>query len=169
LAADSGNADAQFAYAKCLCYGCGVGADMNEAMRYCKLSADQDDAAGRCSYGICLLNMTDQHAEGARYLKLSADQGYPMGQFWYGRCLENGSGVQIDLQAAVQYYKMCADQNIPMGQNEYARCLYEGLALARDLAEAAKYCKLGMSNGKREFLFLRTLSNMSKPLAGAEP
>jgi hypothetical protein len=29
--------------------------------------------------------------------------------------------------------------------------------------------EIGIANGHQEFLFLRTLSNMSKPLMGAEP
>jgi TPR repeat protein len=64
------------------------------AIRYFKLSADQGNADGQSSYGLCLVSgigVPMDKSLGAHYLRLSADQGHPDDQVIYGMYL-NGEG-----------------------------------------------------------------------------
>ena len=86
-AANHGNAIAQLDLGVCYEHGKGVPQDMQQAVKYHKLSANQGNAQAQHNLGYCY-----QHGKGvsqnwhkaAKYLELAANQGYALAQYNLG-------------------------------------------------------------------------------------
>jgi serine/threonine protein kinase len=92
--------------------GDGVDINLQEAMKYFKMSADLGIPEGICNYGISLAEGYSGQKdvkEAMKYFKLSADLGNSNGMLNYGIGLEEGYLGSKDLQEAKKYYKMSAD------------------------------------------------------------
>jgi TPR repeat protein len=89
VAADQGDAVAQFNYGVCLKKGEGVQIDFKGAAHYFKLAADQGFAAAQLNYGNCLKNgegVSIDFEGAAHYFKHAADQGFAAAQLNYVNC-----------------------------------------------------------------------------------
>jgi len=68
-------------YSVCLEFGLGVPANVTEAAKYYKLSADQDNPIGQSNYGCCLAigrGVSQNLSAALRFLRLSAAVGHSM-------------------------------------------------------------------------------------------
>jgi TPR repeat protein len=91
LAADQGDAEAQFNYGLRLQNGEGVSKDLKGAADYFKLAADQSFAEAQYNYGVCLQNgegVSKDLKRALYYFKLAADHGIAEAQFNYEVCLQ---------------------------------------------------------------------------------
>jgi TPR repeat protein len=70
--------------------------DEAEAVRYYKLTVDQNDTNAQYDYTVCLdggRGVVKDEAEAVGYFKLTTDQNHISAQFHYAVCLEDGRGV----------------------------------------------------------------------------
>jgi TPR repeat protein len=82
LAADQGDAAAQFNYGLCLPTGEGVSMNWSESAKDFRLAADQGHADAQFKYGNCLATgegVSMDLTESARHYRLAADQGHADG------------------------------------------------------------------------------------------
>jgi hypothetical protein len=96
LAADQGNASAQYILGLMYSEGQDVTQDYREAARLFKLAADRGDAKAQYNLGLLYDNgqgVTQDYREAARLYKLAADQGDASAQYNLGVMYYNGQGV----------------------------------------------------------------------------
>lgn len=113
LAADKGNASAQYDVGYCYENGIDVVKDLNKAVKYYKMSANRGNASAQNNLGCCYLEgegVARDLNKAIKYYKMSADRGNAQAQFNLGCCYEDGEGVKQDLNEAVKYYELAAKQ-----------------------------------------------------------
>jgi len=92
--------------------------DMEKAIHYYKLSAEQGNADGQFKLG----DMYRKHntAEALKLYRLSAEQGHPEAQRELGRIYEKGVLVARNLKEAVHWYRLAAKKGDVWAQFELA-------------------------------------------------
>jgi hypothetical protein len=121
LAADQGNADAQYRLGMMYMEGTGVGRDLVEAARLLRLAADQGDADAQYQLGLMYhigKGVAEDLAEAARLLWLAADQGSVYAVYAnsiLANMYANGKGVTEDLAEAARLYRLVAAADIDEG------------------------------------------------------
>ena len=117
VAANHGNAKAQFNLGVCYEDGEGVPRDMQQAVKYYTLAADQGFAPAQCNLGYCYKHgkgVPQDMQQAVKYYTLAADQGNAPAQFLLGGCYQNGYGVNQDASKALQWYQQAANhQHVP--------------------------------------------------------
>ena len=117
IAAEKGDAHAQFRLGKLYDEGWGVRLDYLNAIRYYRLAADQGEARAQCNLG-CMYEdgrgVRQDYQEAARYYRLAADQGNASAQCNLGVMYAEGWGVRQDEQEAVRYYRLAANQGFQL-------------------------------------------------------
>ena len=114
LAADKGDAKAQFELARCYARGIGVQTDRAKAVQYMRQSADQGytDAEAMPSYFYGRGWGVPRNVPTAvSWYRKAADQGNAVAQYAMGNFYANGTGVTNDMQAALQWWLKAAKQN----------------------------------------------------------
>ena len=99
LAADQGDASAQYNLGGRYANGLGVPQDEAEAVRWYRLAADQGNASAQYNLGLRYANgegVLKDDAEAVRWYRLSADQGDASAQNNLGLRYDNGEGVLKD-------------------------------------------------------------------------
>jgi tetratricopeptide (TPR) repeat protein len=108
--AEMGDAEAQFELGS---FYHRVPKDYVEAIRWLRLSAEQDNAGGQCLLGKCHFEgegVPQTVEEAVRLFRLSAEQGYAEAQYQLGKCYSNGQGVSRDKAEALRWFQQAADQ-----------------------------------------------------------
>ena len=111
LAADQGDADAQFNLGLMYKNGEGVSRDAVEAARLYRLAADQGDADAQFNLGVMYYygeGVSRDAVEAARFFRLAADQGDADAQFNLGLMYKNGEGVFRDYKRAFMWLSIAA-------------------------------------------------------------
>jgi hypothetical protein len=128
MSLEQGDAAAQNNYGFCLYRGEGICKNLNEAVKYFKMSADEGFADGQNNYGFCLRSgegVSKNLSEAVKYFKMSADQGNSVAQHNYGMCLKYGEGISQDLSESMKYLKMSEDQGDIDYVKTYCLCISE--------------------------------------------
>ena len=162
-AANKGNAEAQNKLGNCYFYGDGVEQDINEAVRYYRLSAEQGYPNGQLNLGECYFygdGVEQSFEEALKYFRLAADQEYAPAQGYLGKCYEEGLGVDQDLSEAFKYWQLAADQEDPYGIAALGFAYYFGKGVEQDYVEAAR--AVGASNF--QIIFKHVLPNCLSPI-----
>jgi len=117
--AESGNAIAQAGVGLMFARGQGVARDDREALKWIRLSVEQEHPFGQNILGDMYRNgqgVRQDFATAALYYELSAAQEYAPAQYNLGFMYENGSGVRRDLIEAYKWYTLAAEQGHPGAQ-----------------------------------------------------
>lgn len=134
IAAEMGDAKAQFSYACFLLDGKDVERDDAAAGDYWRRSAAQGYAHSVNRLGICALHgicgEKKDPVRAAEYFKLAADAGLPDAMFNLCMLYDSGVGVEKDAENAYNYMKMAADKKFP------AACVLFGMKLAFESASS---------------------------------
>ena len=96
LAAEQGDAVAQYDLGMLYAEGRGVPQDETEAVRWLRLAADQGLARAQSNLGVMYQNgrgVPQDETEAVRWFRLAADQGYALAQYNLGYIYQNGVGV----------------------------------------------------------------------------
>ena len=112
IAAEMGDADAQFSYGLCLQRGDGGPCNPLEAFTWLKRAADAGLADAQCNVGHALLTghgVEEDKALGVVYYRCSADQGHATAMCNLGDSYANGAGVPRDPSLAVLRLKRAHD------------------------------------------------------------
>ncbi|MEI6654353.1 MAG: tetratricopeptide repeat protein [Verrucomicrobiota bacterium] len=184
VAAERGEAEAQFQLARACLRGEGVPKDVNKAYHLMKAAADQGhaDAMGGLGYfySVGVVVAKDEKLA-AEWFRKGATKGSAKAQLNLGKLLlaEKAGGDGADPEKlhaeAVQWIKQAADQGLPEAGLAYGNILYFGdHGVARDYAKAAPYLTIAAEHGLAEALNYLGVMNeyglgMPKNVAAAEP
>ncbi|OHT14311.1 hypothetical protein TRFO_15352 [Tritrichomonas foetus] len=142
IAADAGNSNGMYNYARMLHQGEGVSKDLEESARYAKLAADSGNQFAMLSFGHLLEKGEGVHKnieEAVRYFKMAADKGNEKGMLKYSRMLQTGIGSQKNLIESTKYLKMCALKGNAEGMFQYGLSLKEGEGIEKNLDESISF------------------------------
>ena len=136
-----------------ICYsneGNPVAMDLDEAAKWFRLSADQEDAYGEFGLASCYRDgsgVQQNHAVAVKWFKLSADQGNAFGQACLGMCYQSGTGVPQNHEEAVINFRLSADQGNALGQVCLGDCYLGGAGISQNYEEAVKWLRLSAEQG----------------------
>ena len=111
MAADSGNARAQFNYA--LYLETERGADKREIIKYYKMASDSGLPNAMCNYASYLIKTNEDQA--IKLFKQAADKGHTISMYRYAQYMQ-----KRDVDIAMQYFDSAANQGHPKSQYELA-------------------------------------------------
>lgn len=155
-AADLGNDDATYKYAKMCLLGDGIPYNKDEGLKYLKKSIDSGSTQSMVYYSSLLFsgrNGIDLDIQKAsQYIKMAHDKGDTI-DFFMGYItldeLENGAQTDISAAnaAAAKYLKKAADKGDPIAAFEYGEMIYTNPSNYKDLDEGIKYMKMSADQG----------------------
>lgn len=153
--AEAGDAEAQLLLGSAYLEGEGVPQNINEAVRWIRLSATNGNylaqmQLGNLYYdgnGVCM----DRHEALCWYLK-SAEQGFEAAQFKVGACYYMGEGVAKDDKKAFTWWLKAAEQGYADAQYRVALCYLKGMGVEENHDQAAKWMVEAARQGNEEAL-----------------
>jgi len=150
IAAEKGNAKAQFLLGACYYNGKGVERDVDEAVRWTRKAAEQGYVEAQCSLGCTYAdgNGVDKDmAEAARWFRKAAKEGYAGAQLNLGRCYATGEGVEKDKEKAAKWIRKAAEQGLAEAQWAMAGCYAGGEGVEKDMGEAVRWARKAARQG----------------------
>ncbi len=108
LAAEQGDADAQYELGRMYNKGEGVPPDGQEAVRWLQLAAEQGNADAQL-----ILGLADAGGEAARWYRLAAEQGNANAQAVLGAMYVTGEGVPQDYVQSHKWLNLAASRTTP--------------------------------------------------------
>lgn len=94
--------------------------DLKRAEKYFRMAAGQGDSDSQTNLGGLLIEK-GEYQEAIKWFKLAADQKDSLALYNLGTLYEDGLGVQVDLQKALNYYRRAAELGDEESQVEAAR------------------------------------------------
>lgn len=150
LAADQGNALAQYHLGYMYLAGRGVSQEDQEAARFFRLSADQGNACAQYELGCLYLKgygVPQDGKEAMRFFLLAIAQGYTKAQCHVGFMYLEGRGVPQNDKKAVHFFRLAADLGHAASQYELG-CMYlKGHCVTQDDKEAVRFFRLAVDQG----------------------
>lgn len=138
--AKGGDSQAQARLAYAFWSGKGVPQNNEEAVKWAKLSADQNNALGQCVYAGCLdlgSGVPRNSALALEFWRKAAEAGEGWAYEKLGEKYLNGEGgVNKDVAMAVQYLRQSVEKGSPWGMVRLGRCYENGWGVPLDLQEA---------------------------------
>ena len=150
IAAERGDAEAQWLLALCYLYGNGVPHDYSEAAKWFRKSAEQGNAAGQYELGVCYRNgggVPQDDAEAVKWITKAAEQGLDRAQSNLGLYYLNGIGVPQDKQKAIQWLRKAVDQENAQAQCILGECFYNGDGVPQNKEEAINLYRKSAEQG----------------------
>jgi TPR repeat protein len=170
--AKAGNAEAQYNLGLCYEKGLGVKTDMDEAVKWYQMAANQGLAPAQYVLGRYFISGKKavkqsspktqkdpgnlykdpevNYPEAVKWFRLAAGQGDAAAQFSLGECLYTGKGTDKNIKEAVKWFRLAAAQENSDAQNSMAICYHQGDGVIKDYAEAEKWYILASQNGCAE-------------------
>ena len=141
--------------------GYGMEKDLNEALRYLNLAANQEfpkalESLGRIYQGKvpAFKNIVEQDSEKSfSNTKLAADKKYACAQFSLGEMYYLGDGVKKDLNEACRLYALAAHQGHAAALTRLSLEYLKGDGVGKDTKEAYRLCKLAADQEWPEALY----------------
>ncbi len=113
LAAEQGDADAQYKLGDCYYFGYGVKGNNTEALKWYRKAAEQGHADAQNKLGFCFaegIGVMSDMVEAVKWYRKAAEQGQADAQYNLGSCYRLGTGVSQDKAEAMKWYRKAADQ-----------------------------------------------------------
>lgn len=150
LAADRGDAYAQYKLGRMYSKIFSVVQDYAKAIKYFRLAADQGHAESQYKLGVMYeegCGVAKNGAEAAKYFQRAANQGHATAQWNLGRKYYERSGVAQSYDKAAMYYQLAADQGHKTAQWNLGSMYEDGLGVAKSYDKAVKYYQLAADQG----------------------
>jgi len=131
-------------------HGMGCNKNMNEAVRWFRLAAEQGNSPAQQLLGECYENgegVDQDIAEAMKWYRLSADEGNPIAQYQLGLRYQYGRGVDLDLGEGLKWHRIAADQGYFAAQYHLGECYKKGEGVDQDIAEAMRWYRLSANQG----------------------
>ncbi len=153
LAAEQGNASAQYNLGLMYDNGQGVTQDYAEAVKWYRLAAEQGDADAQ--YNLALMyrdgqGVTQDDAEAVKWYRLAAGQGVAQAQYNLGWMYDNGQGVVQDYAEAVKWYRLAAEQGYAQAQNNLGVMYDNGHGVVQDYISAHMWFNIAAALGNKK-------------------
>jgi len=158
-AADGGNADLQFHVAGMFKHGIGTKVDIDNAIKYCRLSAAQKNHEAAFNLGNMYLQgdgVAQNFPEALKHMQLASELGHLGAQFNCGLMYQKGDGAKKNPKKAFEYFKQSADGGDPNAQMCVSAYYGKGDAeceVKKDEETGFKYLKLAADAGHPDGLF----------------
>jgi len=131
----------------------GVAKDEEEAVKWYRKAAEQDDASAQYNLGLMYaegLGVEKNEKEAVKWYRLAADQGYESAQCRLGLMYVYGEGVENDDVEAVKWIRKAADHGYADAQYELGLMYDWGRGVQEDDEEAVKWYRLAADQGLEE-------------------
>lgn len=145
LAAEQGNAVAQYNLGLAYRLGQGVQRDYKEAAKWARLAAEQGFAPAQSILGAYYREGTgvqQDYKEAVKWFRLAAEQGFAAAQSDLGTFYANGQGAQQDYKEAVKWFRLAAEQGDAIAQYNLALSYAHSRGVQQDYKEALKWLRL---------------------------
>ena len=150
IAAERGDANAQFDLALRYADGDGVEQDQSKAVHWYQKAAEQGHAKAQFNLAVRYENGNgverDQTKAVCWYLK-AAQQGHSGAQFNLALCYKDGDGVQEDQWKASHWFHMAAEQGYAVAQFNLAVRYEEGRGIHQDQSKAIRWYRTAAHHG----------------------
>ena len=162
LAAQNGNAEAQYNLALAYENGNGMTKDLSEAVKWYRKAAEQGHAGAQKKLKTAELLLNAQNGNAEAQYKLAqayekgsgvtkdlteamawyhkaAEQGHAEAQYKLATAYESGTGVGVNLSEALKWNRKAAEQGIAEAQYKLALAYENGTGVRADFSEAANW------------------------------
>jgi hypothetical protein len=153
LAADQGQADAQFSFGGPRINGEGVPqGDAQMAARFRK-NAEQGNADAQFNLGYLYhkgQGVPQDYTQAAFWYRMAAEQGYAEAQYNLGFLYYKGQGLPQDYTQAAFWVRKAAEQGVAVAQNNLAGLYRDGQGVSKDYVQAASWYRKAAEQGVAE-------------------
>ena len=150
VAAEQGDADAQFRLGEMYKYGRGIRQDDEEAVKWYRQAAEQGHAAAQKKLGWMYANgrgVRQDDEEAVKWYRLVAEQGHAAAQNKLGWMYANGRGVRQDDEEAVKWYRLAAEQGHAAARYNLGGMYYNGCGVQKNYEKAVKWYRRAAKQG----------------------
>jgi TPR repeat protein len=154
IAANDGNANAQYNLAQLYEKGKGTEKSISEAVNWYRKAAEQGVLAAQTYLGLSyysgpgeMIGVMKDYAEAYKWLIKSAEQGDTYSQYVIGSMYARGEGVGKDYVEAVKWYKKAAEYGQVDAQNNLGVAYSDGTGVDKSISLAVKWFALAGRNG----------------------
>jgi len=144
VAAECGNAEAQFKIGGLYSEGIGIGKNDVEAMKWYRKAAEQGHAEAQFNLAQRYFNgvgVGSNVMEAVKWYRKAAEQGHVEAQFKLAGHYFYGTGVKKDEAEAFQWYRKAAEQGKAEAQFDLALFYYAAKGTEKDDTEAARWAR----------------------------
>ena len=136
----------------CYGHGIGVGANMNEAVRWPRQAVAIRPTHGPTLYvlGVAYAVFHKDAQEAAVWYKHAAECGSLVAMARLGDCYANGNGVVLDVSEAVRWFKKAADNGDAAGMAKLGHCYWQGIGVAKDKAQGRVWLRRAANAGNAD-------------------
>jgi len=130
-----------------------VNRDLDEAVKWYQLAAEQGDAASQAQLGLFYesgRSVAQDYATAVRWYELAAKQGDMHGQHNLGLCYEQAKGVDQDYAQALDWYTQAAEQGHAEAKNNLGGFTFMALVSRLIKKKPASYGKKRQQRAMRQ-------------------
>lgn len=150
IAAERGDANAQFDLALRYADGDGVEQDQSKAVHWYQKAAEQGHAKAQFNLAVRYENgngIERDQTKAVRWYLKAAQQGHSGAQFNLALCYRDGDGVQEDQWKASHWFHMAAEQGDAVAQFNLAVRYEEGRGIHQNQSEAIRWYRTAAYHG----------------------
>jgi TPR repeat protein len=150
LAAEQGDAGAQYILGVIYATGRGKPEDDREAVKWFRLAAEQGFAEAQYKLGFMYAQgrgVPADDREAAKWFRLAANQGHAGAQYNLGVAYATGRGVPADDREAAKWFRLAANQGDADAQYVLGVAYATGRGVPQDDQEAVKWWRLAAEQG----------------------
>lgn len=150
MAAEQGNAKAQYLLAKCFCIGKGVPRSYEDSYTWFTRSGEQGYAAAQYEVGkLCELGHGTEkdYSAAFHWYEKAAEQEHPDAQTQLGNCYFRGKGVEKDQKKALFWFEKAAEHGNAKACYLAGNCYKDGMGTEKDALKAKDFYEKGMNLG----------------------
>ncbi|MDD3295727.1 MAG: tetratricopeptide repeat protein [Candidatus Omnitrophica bacterium] len=152
--AEKGDAKAQWELGKAFSNGeFGLEKDQQEAFKWIRKAAEQNDAMAQGSLGFLYLyglGVAPNTAEALKWYRKAAEQNESIAQSNLAWCYYYGIGVTKDTTEALKWYRKAAEQNFALAQRSVGEGYFKGIGVEKNMMEAYKWFLLAAAQGDED-------------------
>ena len=151
LAAEQGDAWAQFNLGNAYYNGKGVPQDYKEAVKWFRLAAEQGNAWAQYNLALMYYNgegVPQNYQEAMKWYRLATEQEHAEAQHNLALMYYNGKGVPQNYQEAVKWFRLAAEQGLASAQHNMGFMYANGEGIPQNSKEAVKWYRLAAKQGE---------------------
>lgn len=147
VGAGQGDAIAQYRLGLMYADGQGISRDKKEAVKWCRLAAEQGYIAAQVDLGFWFTAHGYDAKEAVKWYRSAAVQGNELAQWSLGVLYKNGQGVPQDDKEAAKWLRLAAEQGSLNAQWDLVKMYVEGRVVPQDDKEEVKWLQMGVEYG----------------------
>ena len=141
IAADGGDANAQYVMGHCYEQGISVTANLHEAAKYYEMAVKQGHTLATYALGVCYQTgrgVPQDHGKAIHHFQLAAVHHHAEAEYALADYFYDGDVIRRDFELAQSLFQLSADQGLALAQFRLANMLLMSTTNAMDEGEIAK-------------------------------